>query len=117
MFGDGAISYSESPVSSALGVCRHALGKLGFVGRSGFVRDDFRLVVPEVSSALEAPALESTRPWRWWELPLTSCNPEERADVRGLSLSRKSSPVQESVAGREIGTCSGSGISRGPADG
>ena len=96
-----------------LGSCRHALGKLGSVGRSGFLRDDFRLVVPEVSSALEAPALESTRPWRWWELPPTSCNLEERADVRGVSLSRKSSPVRESVAGREIGTCSGSEIGRG----
>ena len=77
------------------------------------MRDDFRLVVSEVLSALEAPALESTWPRRWWKLPPTSCNPEERADVRGLSLSRRSSPVRESVAGREIGTCSGSGISRG----
>ena len=85
------------------GFFRLAFGKLGSVWRSEFALDGFRLVVPEVLSALEAPALEPTLPWRWWELLPTSCTPAERTSVHGTSLSRKLSPARDYAAGLECG--------------
>ena len=74
---------------------------------------DFRLVVSEVPSVPEAPALESILPGKWWELFPASCIPEGRADVRGLSPSLKLSPAREHIVRLETGTCPGSEIGRG----
>ena len=60
-------------------------------------------MVSEILSALEASALESTLPWRWWELLPASCIMAERTGALGTSLFRKLSPARDSAAGLECG--------------
>ena len=74
----------------------------------------FWLVVSEDMSTEEAPAPESTLPWRWWELLgmwwkllLASYIPEEKTGVLKTSLFWKLSLAQEYVAELEVETYPG----------
>ena len=89
-------------------------GKLGSGGRLESLLDRFRLMVPEDMSAQEAPAPESMLPWRWWELPKmwwellpASYIPEEKTGAPGTFPFRKSSLIQDYVAGLEFRICRG----------
>ena len=77
-------------------------GRVRLGDLEGMNRDD--APTPDVMPRGMLPGMSKELPWRWSALPPTSCSPEGKSPVRGISLFRNPPLALEYAAGPRCGT-------------